>query len=79
MSNILRSDDIIFLIGSKSTQILGAKLPSIRQVLSVFFYNVRTVKFNTRESAALIVCECNILWKKLEFLLELSNTVSVSC
>jgi len=49
-----------FLIGSPSTQILGSKLPSIGQVLSVFFYNVRTVKLNTRESASLAVRECNI-------------------
>lgn len=64
MSRKLRADEQIFLIGSPSTQILGSKLPSVGQVLSVFFYNVRTVKLNTRESASLAVRECNIFWEK---------------
>jgi hypothetical protein len=64
MSRKLRADEQIFLIGSPSTQILSSKLSSIGQVFSVFFYNVGTVKFNTRESASLIVRECNIFWEK---------------
>jgi hypothetical protein len=64
MSRKLRADEQIFLIGSPSTQILDSKLPSIGQVLSVFFYNVRTVKLNTRESASIAVRECNIFWEK---------------
>lgn len=64
MSIKLRSDFQIFLIGSQITQIHGSKLPSNGQVLSVFFYNMRTVNLTTRESAALAVRECCIFWEK---------------
>jgi len=64
MSIKLRSDFQIFLIGSQITQTHSSKFPSNRQVLSVFFYNMRTVNLTTRESAALAVRECCILWGK---------------
>jgi len=64
MAVMLRRDANIFLIGSVSTQILGSKLPSNRQVLSVLFYNIRCVKLNVRESANLTVRECIIFWEK---------------
>jgi hypothetical protein len=64
MSRKLRAHEKIFLIESLSTQIVGSKLPSIGQMLSVFFYNMRTVKLNTRESESLAVRECNLFRKK---------------
>lgn len=64
MSLKLRKDEHIFLIGSKETQILGSKLPSLKQVFQVFFFNLRTVKLNIRESANLVIRECIIFWEK---------------
>jgi len=46
------------------TQILGAKLPSKKQVLSVFFYNHRVRKLTVRASAALVVDELCVFWGK---------------
>lgn len=43
----------IALIGHVSHQIVGAKLPSNRQALQVFFYNMRFVKLSAKESANL--------------------------
>lgn len=37
----LRSDQDIFLVGKCANEILGAKLPSIKQVLQLFFYKMR--------------------------------------
>lgn len=45
-------------------QINGAKLPSNRQVLAVYFYNIREVKLSVRESANLAIRECVIFWEK---------------
>jgi hypothetical protein len=45
-------------------QITGSKLPFQRNCLSDLFYNLRIVKLNLRESAALVVDECLIYWKK---------------
>lgn len=64
MSLKLRKDEHIFLIASKETQILGSKLPSLKQVFQVFFFNLRTVKLNIRESANLVIRECIIFWEK---------------
>lgn len=64
MSIKLRSDFQIYLIGSQITQIQGSKLPSNRQVLSVFFYNMRTVNLTTKESVTLPMRECCIFWEK---------------
>lgn len=64
MSLKLRKDEHIFLIRSQETQILGSKLPSLKQVYQVFFFNLRTVKLNIRESANLVIRECIIFWEK---------------
>lgn len=53
-SHKLRKDFYVPLVGYISNQIVGAKLPSNRQVLSVFFYNVRVVNIATKEIAASI-------------------------
>lgn len=54
----------VYLIGREYHQIMGSKLPSIKQVLSVLFFNTRTVKLSVRESANLVIDEVLIFWKK---------------
>ncbi|CAH0559238.1 unnamed protein product [Brassicogethes aeneus] len=55
MAWALRSEERVYLVGTADSQIRGSKLPSNKQVLSVFFYNMRNVKLNARESASLAV------------------------
>lgn len=54
----------IYLIGSMDNQILGSKLPSLRDCMKVLFFNMRVVKINLSESAYLVIDECTIFWKK---------------
>lgn len=54
----------IFLLGDLDTQIYGNKLPSKKQVLKVLFFNIREVKFNTRDSARLVIREVKVFWDK---------------
>lgn len=54
----------IVMVGQCSHQILGAKLPSNRQILQVFFFNMRFVKLNARESARLAVDATLIFWQQ---------------
>jgi len=54
----------VFLVGSMDYQITGSKYPSKKNCLSVLFYNLRIVKSSLQESAALVVDECLIFWKK---------------
>lgn len=54
----------IYLVGETNNQITGSKLPSKRNCLSVLFYNMRYAKMNLNESAALVIDECLIFWKK---------------
>lgn len=54
----------LYLIGSETSQISGSKLPSNRQVLQVFFYNIRCVNLTVRESARLAIDETVIFWQK---------------
>lgn len=64
---VLRSQDIqndVYLLGSIDFEIRGAKLPSIRQVLKVFFYLFRHVNLDQRESARLAVREAFVFWNK---------------
>lgn len=60
----LRAKDKLYLLDYDEMQIIGAKLPSIGQVLRVFLYNVRKVKLNVRRSANLVIQEVEILWRK---------------
>lgn len=55
---------IINLIGLPKNQILGNKLPSLRDCLRVLFYNMRFVKLTLSESSNLVIDECLIFWKK---------------
>lgn len=54
----------IDMIGRISHQITGAKLPSNRQVLQVFFYNKKIVKLETRESVRLAIDAALIFWNQ---------------
>ncbi|CAH0556961.1 unnamed protein product [Brassicogethes aeneus] len=57
--NVLRH---INLIGVVKHQITGAKLPSNREVLQVFFYNMRFVRLTSKESAKLAVSAASMFW-----------------
>lgn len=59
-----RASAQVYLIGVPYTQILGSKLPSKKQVLSVFFFNHRTLKLTLRDSAALVHDELAVFWAK---------------
>jgi len=54
----------IYLIESVKNQITGSKLPSIKDCLSVLFFNLRLVKLNVNDGAALVIDECLIYWRK---------------
>lgn len=54
----------VFLIGTMKNQITGSKLPSRRDILSVLFYNLHEVRLDLHASAALVIDECLIFWKK---------------
>lgn len=54
----------IELIGNVSHQIVGAKLPSNRQILEVFFYNLRMVKLSGKESANLAIDAALVFWEQ---------------
>jgi hypothetical protein len=61
---LLRKDTSVYLIGNYSPQIVGSKLPSIKQVLSVLFFNLREVRLTIRESSKLVIDEVMIFWNK---------------
>lgn len=52
----------IELVGDVSHQIIGAKLPSKRQVLKVMFFNMRFVHLKARESARLTISAAQVFW-----------------
>lgn len=60
----IRGKLTVKLIGVPYSQILGNKLPSRKQVLSVFFFNHQILKLNTRDSANLAVNELSVFWAK---------------
>lgn len=54
----------IAMIGHVSNQVVGAKLPSNRQVLQVFFYNIRFVNLSAKDSAKLTIDAVLIFWQQ---------------
>lgn len=64
MASKTRAQNAVYLIGIPYSQILGAKLPSKKQVLSVFLFNHRTLKMTVRESASLVFDELSVFWAK---------------
>ena len=53
----LRDSSKIFLVGSVPNQIVGSKLPSIKQTLSALFYDMRVIKLNLHKSCKLLIKE----------------------
>lgn len=53
--NMSASRTKIYLFGSIKNQILGSKLPSKDDVLSVYFFNMRTVGLNLYDGASLVI------------------------
>lgn len=53
-----------YLIKETSNEILGAKLPSKEQVLSVFLHHHMTKNKSVSESAAIVTSEVEAYWKK---------------
>lgn len=60
----LRKDSNLYLIGSVCHQIMGAKLPSNRQVLCVYFYNTQVAKLSSIQSETLVAEEVAIFYNK---------------
>lgn len=54
----------IVMVGEVSHQIIGANLPSNRQVLQTLFYNMRFVKLDRHESARLTIDSALIFWQQ---------------
>lgn len=54
----------IDIIGKTSHQIMGAKLPSNKQVLQVMFHNMRFVLLDKTQSANLAIDAAIIFWKQ---------------
>jgi len=54
----------IYLIGTSSHQLVGCKLPSNKQVLSVLFFNIREIMLSLSESVRLVIDETLIFWQK---------------
>lgn len=54
----------IDMVGRISHQITGAKLPSNRQVLQVFFYNMRIVQLTAKASAKLTMDAVLVYWRQ---------------
>lgn len=54
----------IDLVGRTSHQITGVKLPSNRQVLQVFFHNMRFVRLDSKDSAKLAMDAVIIFWQQ---------------
>lgn len=64
-SKKLRSDGIeIFLVGKCENEILGAKLPSIKQALQVFFHKLRIEKSDIKTSAQFAIDLVTPFWDK---------------
>lgn len=59
-----RSDDIVFLVGKCNSDLLGAKLPSMQQVLQVLFYKLRVAKINMKQSLQSTIDQVIPFWEK---------------
>lgn len=64
MERNLRSSSRIPLIGFEESQILGSKLPTIKQVLQVFFYYYNSTGNNIRGSATSATRQAIVFWEK---------------
>lgn len=64
MEHTLRSNTSVKLVGQQCEIISGARLPSIRQVMAAFYYQLRTVKLPIRPSARKTVKQVIAYWEK---------------
>lgn len=62
MSEKIGRNTYNYLIGFETTQININKLPSYREVLSLFFYKHRSLKINIRNSASSVISDTNAVW-----------------
>ena len=60
----VRSKKTVWLLGPEQPLLLGSKLPSNRQVLSVFFYHHKTLQMTIRESARAVVRQASDFWAR---------------
>lgn len=61
----LRSDDnTIFLVGNCESDLKGAKLPSMKQVLQLFFYKTRIEKISVKASIKYTIDATLDFWQK---------------
>ena len=60
----VRSKKTVWLLGSEQTQLLGSKLPSNRQVLSVFFHHHNTLKKSIHESSRDVIRQVAVFWER---------------
>lgn len=58
--------DSVYLIGYPDNDILESKLPTVKQVISFFFYNYKIENLSVRESAQRTVRKCMKIWEKTE-------------
>lgn len=63
-SVLSRRQSVVWLIGSVAEKLTGSRLPSNREVLSVFFYNHKTLKKTIRQSSTAVVRETLVFWNK---------------
>jgi len=59
-----RSKTEVYLLGSKTTDITGSKLPSIRQSLGLFIQRHTEMKETRRDAAAFVIQRVFAFWKK---------------
>ena len=60
----LRSDNQIFLVGKCESELKGAKLPNMKQVLQLFFYKTRVQKLPVKESIKNTIRSTLEFWQK---------------
>lgn len=64
MAHKLRSDTVVKFVGNQCEIITGARLPTIRQVLAAFYYQLRTEKLPIRASARKAIKQVLCYWEK---------------
>lgn len=62
--SVLDATRNVVFVGRVEHQIVGAKLPSLRQVLKLLFFHTRVGGLTIRESARLVVREISLFWEK---------------
>ena len=71
-----RSETDIWLVGPCKRELTGSKLPSQRQVLSVFMHHHKIDNKPTKECASLLAKEVMVFWKKAKILTQRNDHVA---